>query len=87
MFFSNWREQHPPREVGGIVTLEAQWQAIVDTQRELNQQLGALLKAVEINLFDEELVRQFKEEITELLVQTQRQGNHICRQYLESIDH
>lgn len=67
--------------------MEAQWQAIVDTQRELNQQLGALLKAVEINLFDEELVRQFKEEITELLVQTQRQGNHICRQYLESIDH
>ena len=59
--------------------MEAQWQAIVDTQRELNQQLGALLKAVEINLFDEELVRQFKEEITELLVQTQRQGNHICR--------
>ncbi|NMB25919.1 MAG: hypothetical protein GX986_10355 [Firmicutes bacterium] len=67
--------------------MEAQWQAIVDTQRELNQQLGALLKAVEINLFDEELVRQFKEEITELLVQTQRQGNHICRQYLESIDY
>ncbi|NLK08548.1 MAG: hypothetical protein GX316_07600 [Firmicutes bacterium] len=67
--------------------MEAQWQAILETQRELNQQLGALLKMLEVNLFDEELVRQFKMEITELIVQTQRQGNHICGQYLESIDH
>ena len=67
--------------------MEAQWQAVVETQRELNQQLGVLLKTVEINLFDEELVRRFKEEIMELLVQTQRQGNHICRQYLESMDY
>ena len=67
--------------------MESQWQAIVDTQRELNQQLGALLKAVEISLFDEELVKEFKLEITELLIQAQRQGNHICRQYLESMDY
>ncbi|NMB12358.1 MAG: hypothetical protein GX977_08740 [Firmicutes bacterium] len=67
--------------------MEAQWQALVETQRELNQQLGALLKTVEINLFDEELVRQCKEEITEMLIQTQRQVNHLCRQYLEAMDH
>ena len=57
--------------------MENQWQALVNTQRELNQQLGALLKTVEINLFDEELVRQCKEDITELLIQTQRQINHL----------
>ncbi|NMB46938.1 MAG: hypothetical protein GX998_11095 [Firmicutes bacterium] len=67
--------------------MEAQWQALVKTQRELNQQLGNLLKTVEINLFDEELVRQCKEEITEMLIQTQRQVNHLCRQYLETMDH
>jgi hypothetical protein len=67
--------------------VEAQWQALVETQRELNQQLGTLLKTVEINLFDEELVRQCKEEITEMLIQTQRQVNHLCRQYLEAMDH
>ncbi|NLA58108.1 MAG: hypothetical protein GX855_04285 [Firmicutes bacterium] len=67
--------------------MESQWQALVDTQRELNQQLGALLKTVEINLFDEELVRQCKEEITEILIQAQRQINRLCRQYLESLDH
>jgi len=67
--------------------VEAQWQALVKTQRELNQQLGNLLKTVEINLFDEELVRQCKEEITEMLIQTQRQVNHLCRQYLETMDH
>ncbi len=67
--------------------MEAQWQALVETQRELNQQLGTLLKTVEINLFDEELVRQCKEEITEMLIQTQRQVNHLCRQYLEAMDH
>ncbi|HHV92999.1 MAG TPA: hypothetical protein GXX47_00520 [Firmicutes bacterium] len=66
--------------------MENQWQALVNTQRELNQQLGALLKTVEINLFDEELVRQCKEDITELLIQTQRQINHLCRQYLESMN-
>ncbi|NLY51573.1 MAG: hypothetical protein GX063_01525 [Firmicutes bacterium] len=67
--------------------MESQWHALVNTQRELNQQLGALLKTVEINLFDEELVRQCKEEITEILIQTQRQINRLCRQYLESMDH
>lgn len=67
--------------------METQWQALVATQRELNQQLGDLLKTVEINLFDEELVRQCKEEITEMLIQTQRQVNHLCRQYLEAMDH
>ncbi|NLY30386.1 MAG: hypothetical protein GX047_07115 [Firmicutes bacterium] len=67
--------------------MESQWQALVNTQRELNQQLGALLKTVEINLFDEELVRQCKEEITEILIQTQREINRLCRQYLESMDH
>ncbi len=66
--------------------MESQWQALVNTQRELNQQLSSLLKAVEINLFDEELVRQCKEEITEVLVQTQRQINRLCRQYLEAMD-
>jgi hypothetical protein len=67
--------------------VETQWQALVATQRELNQQLGDLLKTVEINLFDEELVRQCKEEITDMLIQTQRQVNHLCRQYLEAMDH
>lgn len=67
--------------------METQWQALVATQRELNQQLGDLLKTVEISLFDEELVRQCKEEITEMLIQTQRQVNHLCRQYLEAMDH
>ena len=67
--------------------MEAQWQALVETQRELNQQFGALLKTVEINLFDEKLVRECKEEITEMLIQTQRQVNHLCRQYLEIMDH
>ncbi|NLJ23879.1 MAG: hypothetical protein GX354_00475 [Firmicutes bacterium] len=67
--------------------METQWQALVATQRELNQQLGDLLKTVEINLFDEELVRQCKEEITDMLIQTQRQVNHLCRQYLEAMDH
>ncbi|NLJ85118.1 MAG: hypothetical protein GX322_01645 [Firmicutes bacterium] len=67
--------------------METQWQAVVNTQRELNQQLGTLLKTIEINLFDEELVRRFKEEIMEILIQTQRQVNHVCREYLESLDH
>jgi len=67
--------------------VEAQWQALVETQRELNQQFGALLKTVEINLFDEKLVRECKEEITEMLIQAQRQVNHLCRQYLEIMDH
>jgi len=67
--------------------VETQWQAVVNTQRELNQQLGTLLKTIEINLFDEELVRRFKEEIMEILIQTQRQVNHVCREYLESLDH
>jgi len=70
-----------------LLPVETQWQALVATQRELNQQLGDLLKTVEINLFDEELVRQCKEEITEMLIQTQRQVNHLCRQYLEAMDH
>ena len=67
--------------------MESQWQALVNTQRELNQQLGALLKTVEINLFDEELVRQCKEEITDISIQTQRDINRLCRQYFESLDH
>lgn len=64
---------------------EQAWAQIVELQREINQKLSELLNLIDVDLFDTGTVREYKEDVSNVIIRAQREFNHVCKVYLQKI--